>query len=155
MAKIGYYKTSFKNQQTGVQMYSVRLVPYSVLDGESVVGLAVKDSNINPQDMAAGFAALSQAIEDFVLNGHSVSIEGLGNFSLSAKTGKWDAENQKWVSAGADSMDGVDDANIKGVYVRFRPSTQLRKELNEATFFEVNNEATLFGRTKGGNLALA
>lgn len=150
MANIGYYKTSFKNSQTGAKMYTVRLVPYSVIDTESLVSLALKDSNINPQDMGMGFAALGQAIEDFVLNGHSVTLDGLGNFSLSCKTGKWDAEQGKWVSAGSDSADGVDNANIKGVYVRFRPCTRLRQELNAASLFEVKSAGTSFGKAKSG-----
>lgn len=155
MANIGYYKTSFVNKQSGLKMYTVRLTPYSVLDTESVINQALKDSNIKAQDMAVAFAALGQAIEDFVLNGHSVSIDGLGTFRLTAKTGKWDAQNQKWTSGGADSMDGVDNANIKGVYVRFRPSRLLRKELDNATFFEVNSQDTPFGKARSGNVAQA
>lgn len=154
MPSIGYYKTSFKNQLTGLKMYTVRLVPYSVMDADSVVKHAVKDSNINPQDMGMGFAALSQAIEDFVLNGHSITLDGLGNFRLTCRTGKWDAKNKKWTSAGADTIDGVDNRNIRGVYVRFRPCTKLRQELNRVSFFKVDNTSTLFGRTKGGNLRL-
>ena len=71
------------------------MVPYSVIDSEEVVELACKDSNINRQDLAVGFAALCQAIENFVLQGHSVTLAGLGNFRLTAKTGKWDEENKK------------------------------------------------------------
>ena len=148
MANIGYYKTEVKNPITGDKMYSVRLVSYSLIDSESVVALACKDSNINRQDMAVGFAALCQAIEDFVLQGHSVTLDGLGNFRLTAKTGKWDAENGKWVSGGADSMDDVTPNNIKGVFVRFRPCKELRTEMNKVHLFDVTK--TLFGGTKGG-----
>lgn len=145
---IGYYKTKFENRIDGNEMYTVRLVPYSVIDKDSVVGLACKDSNINRQDMAVGFAALSQAIENFVLQGHSVTLDGLGNFRLTAKTGKWDAQAEKWVSGGADNMDDVTVDNIKGVYLRFRPCKQLREELNSAKFFDVTK--SLFGSVVGG-----
>lgn len=150
MANLGFYKTSREDEATGAKRYTVRLVPYSVIDKQAVVELALKDSNINRQDLAAGFAALGQAIEDFVLNGHSVTLDGLGNFRLTCKTGEWDATTQKWKSAGKDNMDDVSTNGIRGVYVRFRPCKALREEINHASFFEVTN--TLFGKTKGGKL---
>lgn len=148
MANIGYYKTEVKNPVTGEKMYSVRLVPYTLIDSEQVVAYACKDSNVKRQDMAVGFSALCQAIEDFVLQGHSVTLDGLGNFRLTAKTGKWDAEAGKWVSGGVDNMDDVTPNNIKGVYLRFRPCTSLRRDLKNAGLFNVTK--TLFGGTKGG-----
>ncbi|MGN1236974.1 MAG: hypothetical protein ACI4TS_05965, partial [Bacteroidaceae bacterium] len=102
----------------------------------------------NRQDLAVGFAALCQAIEEFVLQGHSVTLDGLGNFRLTAKTGKWDAENKKWISAGCESMDEVSPDNIRGVYLRFRPCTALRNELKKISMFDVTK--TLFGGTMGG-----
>ena len=148
MAKIGFYKTEVCNPKGTGKLYSVRMVPYSVIDSEEVVELACKDSNINRQDLAVGVAALCQAIENFVLQGHSVTLAGLGNFRLTAKTGKWDEENKKWVSAGSESMDGVSTDNIRGVYLRFRPCTALRNELKNISMFDVTK--TLFGGTMGG-----
>lgn len=148
MSKIGYYKTSFENPLSGNTMYTVKLVPYGVIDSQEAIMLASKDANIRPQDMAMGFAALSQAIEDFVLQGHSVTLPGLGNFRLTSKSGVWDAKKKKWKSGGADSMDKVTPDNIRGVYVRFRPSTELRTELANARFYNVTK--TKFGGTKGG-----
>ena len=153
MANLGFYKTKREDETSGVTRYSVRLVPYSVIDKEAVVNLALKDSNINRQDLAMGFAALGQAIEDFVLNGHSVTLDGLGNFRLTCKTGIWDDRTKKWTSAGRTSMDDVSTNDIKGVYIRFRPCKALREEINSASFFEVTN--TLFGKTKGGKLNLS
>ena len=148
MANLGFYKYKFENQVTGEDMYTVRVVPYSIIDKESLISLACKDSNINRQDMAMAFSALSQAIESFVLQGHSVTLDGLGNFRLTCKTGKWYEKKQKWVSGGADSMDDVDVNNIKGVYLRFRPCTQLRNEMKRVKYFDVTK--SLFGGTIGG-----
>ncbi len=148
MAEIGYYKTEVKNPVSGEKMYSVRLAAYSVIDSEQIVDLAVKDSNVKRHDMAVGFSALCQAIEDFVLQGHSVTLEGLGNFRLSAKSGVWDSENNKWTSAGKDNKEDVTSKDIKGVYLRFRPCTALRTELNNASLFDVTK--TPFGGAKGG-----
>ena len=148
MANIGYYKTEVKNPRSGDKMYSVRLATYSLIDSEQVVAAACKVSNIKKHDMAVGFAALCQAIEDFVLQGHSVTLDGLGNFRLTAKSGKWDEENKKWVSGGCDNMDDVIPNNIRGVYVRFRPCAALRRELDNAGLFDITK--TLFGGTRGG-----
>lgn len=152
MAKIGYYKTSFKNSQTGLKMYTVRLAPYSMIDDASVVDYAVSDSSINAKDVAQGCAALAQAIGDFVLNGHSITLEGLGNFRTTCQTGKWNSTSNKWGSAGASAMDGVSSEDIKNLYVRFRPCASLRDEINSASFFKVDNLSSLFGKSKGGKL---
>ncbi len=148
MAEIGFYKTEKRNPTTGEKVYTVRLVPYSVMSSDEIVARTFKDSNIKRHDMAVGFSALCQAIEDFVMQGHSVSLDGLGNFRLSARTGKWDAENNKWTSAGKDNKEDVTPKDIKGVYLRFRPCTALRTELNNAGLFDVTK--TPFGGAKGG-----
>ena len=59
----------------------------------------------------------------------------------------WDEKKKKWVSGGADSMDDVTPDNIRGVFVRFRPCSELRAEMTAAKFFDVTK--TLFGGTKG------
>lgn len=142
--KLGFRVYEHEDADTGVKKYGVRLVPYSKIDEESVVRLALADSNINGQDLAAGFAALTQAIYDFVLNGHSVTLDGLGNFRLTCKTGVWDEQEQKWTSAGKNSEEDVSADDIRGVYVRFRPCTSLREQMKQATFFDVSK--TVFGK---------
>lgn len=152
---IRYYKTTFKNQQTGVQMYSVRLTPYSVIDEESACDYSVHNSNINRQELRAGFSALNQAIENFVLNGNNIILTDLGLFYTSVRTGKWDAESGKWVSGGADTMDDVDNANIRTLSIRFRPCTSLKNQMSLAKFAEISTDGDLLGRAKSGNLAIA
>lgn len=148
MGKLAYYTREFENQLDGETLYCARLAKYSKLDEEQVVELAQKDSNIKASDMAVGLSALGQAITDFVLNGHSVTINGLGNFRLTAKTGIWDSKKKKWKSAGKTSMDDVSASDIKRVYVRFRPCTSLRRELDKTSLFDMTK--TLFGGTLGG-----
>lgn len=146
MAKLAYYTREFENPLSGNKMYCAALAKYTTFENEDVIAHALRDSNINASDFAVAFSALAQAIEDFVLNGHSVTISGLGNFRLTAKTGLWDAKKKKWKSAGRDSMDKVQSSDIKQVYVRFRPCRQLREEMKTAKFFD-------FTKTKlGGGL---
>ena len=127
--KLGYRIYKNEDADTGAAKYGVRLVPYSKIGEEDIVRLALAET---------------QAIYDFVLNGHSVTLDGLGNFRLTCKTGEWDEKTQKWKSAGKDSMDDVSSDGIKGVYVRFRPCTQLREQMKRATFFDVSK--TVFGK---------
>ncbi len=148
MGKIAYYTREFENQLSGETLYCARLAKYSTLNAEQVVALAQQDANVNASDMAVAFSALGQAINDFVLNGHSVTLDGLGNFRLTAKTGVWDAKKKKWKSAGRTSMDDVSASDIKGIYVRFRPCTELRRELENVELFDMTK--TLFGGTVGG-----
>ena len=92
--------------------------------------------------------ALSDAIFNYVFNGHSVTIDGLGCFYPSVKTGLWDDKKKKWKSAGKTSMDDVSPADIKGVYVRFRPCTALREQLKKLKYEDITK--TKFGGDLGG-----
>ena len=73
----------------------------------------------------------------------------INNFRLTCKTGEWDEKTQKWKSAGKDNMDDVSSDGIKGVYVRFRPCTQLREQMKGASFFDVSK--TVFGKKWADN----
>lgn len=147
MGKLGYYTRDFENPLSGNTMYVAALAKYSVLDEEAVINLAAQDSNLNKGDMAVAFTALSQAIENFVLNGHSVTIAGLGNFRLTSKSGVWDEKKKKWKSGGSDSMDKVTPDKIRGVYVRFRPCRDIKTEMSTAKFFDITK--TKFGGGMG------
>ena len=142
--KLGYKTYKKEDENTGITKYGVRLVPYSKIGELDIVRLALSDSNINAQDLAVGFSALTQAIHDFVLNGHSVTLDGLGTFRLSCKTGVWDEKTQKWKSAGKTSMSDVSATDIKSIYVRFKPCTALRERMKDVSFFNVKN--TAFGK---------
>ena len=125
-------------------------MPYSKIGEDDIVRLALADSNINTQDLGTGFAALTQAIYDFVLNGHSVTLDGLGNFRLTCKTGEWDEKTQKWKSAGKDNMDDVSTDGIKGVYVRFRPMSARRCAARSGqTTRQILNRIGTFKRAEG------
>jgi len=147
MGKVGYYIRSFENPLDGETLYTVRLKNYSTIDKNDIVALAQKDSNLNAGDLAIGFSAMQQAINDFVLNGHSVTLDGIGCFTLSCKTGIWDTKKNKWKSAGKTSMEDVSSSDIKAVYVRFRPCTLLRQQMAQTKFFSI--KGTKFGTENG------
>ena len=139
--KLGYRTYKKEEENTGVVNYGARLVTYSKIGELDIVRLALSDSNINAQDLAVGFSALTQAIHDFVLNGHSVTLDGLGTFRLSCKTGVWEEKTKKWKSAGKTVASDVSANDIRSIYVRFKPCTALREKLNGASFFDVTRTA--------------
>lgn len=149
--KIAFRKTRFTNKQSGLTMYTVRPIRYSTISEEAATDYALHNSNLNRQELVTGFAAIRQAMDNFLLNGHNIVIDGLGVFFSTARTGKWDEQNKKWVSGGADSMDGVDNANIKTVKIGFRPCTALRKEMQNAEM-SLQGTKTLLYRSLTGQV---
>ncbi|MBR1917458.1 MAG: hypothetical protein IJ832_06425 [Bacteroidaceae bacterium] len=140
MARLGYYPYMMEDPDSGAKKYSVRLKAYSTISEEEVMNKGAVMANCSSGELARGFAALSQVIDELVFNGHSVTIKNLGCFTLSTQTGLWDDKTQKWKSAGRDSMDDVSSSDIRGLYLRFYPCAAIRKELQGSTFFNVVDE---------------
>ena len=148
MGKIGFYTHEFENPLDGETLYCARHARYSELGTQDMIEYSAQNQRVDEQSMLTGMGALSDAIFNYVLNGHSVTIDGLGCFYLSAKTGLWDDKKKKWKSAGKTSMDDVSPADIKGVYVRFRPCTALREQLKKLKYEDITK--TKFGGDLGG-----
>ncbi len=141
--RVAYKVNSVVDEDSGAKKAYARLVPYSKLDKNYILTKAAEFAGMTEAQMEAGFAALSEAMQYFVLNGHSVTLNGLGTFSFSTKTGIWNAQTQKWQSAGHDSMDDVSSTDIKGVYLRFRPCNVLNDAIGSSKFFYA--DGTAFG----------
>lgn len=147
--KLGFTIKSMEDEATGAKKYYAALVPFSVLQKEYVNKWAADFVKVSEAQMRIGFEALADAIEYFVLNGHSVTLDGLGNFTFSTRTGVWNERTSKWDSAGRESMDDVKASDIRATYVRFRPATQLRVKLGGVSLFCVDD--TTFGYQKINN----
>lgn len=141
--KLGFTISSVEDPDTGNVKYFARLRPFTTLTENEINKWAATFMNVSEASMRAAFSALAEAIEYFVLNGHSVTFGGIGNFTFTTKTGIWDAQTQKWTSAGKNNMDDVSPSDIRATYVRFRPSTSLRNALGCSSL--VNIEDTTFG----------
>lgn len=139
--KLGYTIVSREDESTGTMKYYAALVPFSKLDEEYINRWAAKFMKVSEAQMKIGFQALADAVQYFVLNGHSVTLNGLGCFFFSTRTGIWDDQRQKWVSAGKESMDDVKATDIRATYVRFRPSTLLRETLGGSAVFCLDDQA--------------
>lgn len=141
--KLGYTIRTMEDEATGTNKYFAALVPFSKLDKEYINKWAADFMKVSEAQMRVAFNALADAIQYFVLNGHSVTLDGLGNFTFSTKTGIWNAQQNKWTSAGRESMDDVKPTDIRATYIRFRPCTTLSEKLGASTLFCIDD--TTFG----------
>ena len=141
--KLGFTVVSREDESTGAMRYYAALVPYDTLDEQFINEWAAQFMKVSEAQMRVAFEALADAIEYFVLNGHSVTLKGLGNFTFSTKTGIWSEQRQKWTSAGKESAEDCVATDIKGTYIRFRMSTELREKLGAATLYNIDE--TRFG----------
>ena len=91
---------------------------YSKISSEQIIHYASENSGIPKAQMASSFYALSQTVEQFLLNGHSLELMNLGSlyFSVSAKA----VENEE--DAGAKA--------VRRLSIKFRQSKKLRDMIN-------------------------
>lgn len=91
---------------------------YSKISSEQIIQYASENSGVPKAQMASAFYALSQTVEQFLLNGHSLELLNLGSlyFSVSAKA----VENEE--DAGAKA--------VRRLSIKFRQSKKLRDMIN-------------------------
>lgn len=100
------------------QRYITSPVRYSTITAEDLINYACENSGIPKAQMASAFYAINQQIEQFVLNGHALTLGTLGTFYLSAKTKASETPEE----AGTDA--------VVRISVKFRQSKRLRNLLN-------------------------
>ena len=62
--------------------YVSRAVTYSKIDGDEVLVLAAQNSGINQAQLSAAMYAIRQSFINFLMNGHSVELPGVGIFRV-------------------------------------------------------------------------
>ena len=82
-----------------------------------------ENAHVPLAQIPAVFSAITKAIENFCLNGHSVTFPDLGTFRASLN------------SAGVENEDDFKTDKIKGIKLRFLPSAKLNYELRANTSF--------------------
>lgn len=98
--------------------YVLRPVRYTTMNGDDITDYCTSNSSIPKAYVGATITALSQCIENFLLNGHSVVFPGLGTFSLSSN-GITETDAAK---AGVEQLNKLK--------VRFLPCTRLKEKVN-------------------------
>ncbi|MDY6206404.1 MAG: HU family DNA-binding protein [Prevotella sp.] len=96
--------------------------PKSVLVGsavttEQVAKRLAAESTVSPADVRAVLTALSGVMGDYMAQGRSVKLDGIGSFYFTAATNKNGVDTEKEVTANL----------INGVRIRFVPETRYRR----------------------------
>lgn len=93
---------------------------YSTIDYKAIIGYAAKAAAVPESSIEMAMEAIYDAMNYFVLNGHSVQIPNLGTFSIGvrAKGAMSEAEFTAQFSQ-----------NLRGVYIHFLPDSELKQML--------------------------
>ena len=96
--------------------YPKSVLVMSPVSTEQVAKRLAAESTVSPADVRAVLTALGGVMGDFMAQGRSVKLDGVGSFYFTAVTNKNGVATEKEVSAN----------QISGVRVRFLPETRYR-----------------------------
>ena len=102
--------------------YVSRAVTYSKIDGEDVLEYASQNSGINQAQLSAAMYAIRQSFINFLLNGHSVELPGVGTFR---------------VGVNAKMVDEASQVSVDQIYrrkIHYLPSIALKDRLMRISF---------------------
>ena len=102
--------------------YVSRAVTYSKIDGDEVLELAAQNSGINQAQLSAAMYAIRQSFINFLMNGHSVELPGVGIFR---------------VGVNAKMVDEVSKVSVDQIYrrkIHYLPSIDLKNRLTRISF---------------------
>ena len=109
---VNYLKSD--SVEGGYKLYPVR---YSTIKGNSLVESCSKNSYVPKAYMEAAMVAIIEAMENHLLNGHSIELPDFGIFSISCES----------TVAKTPAEAGIHQ--LKGLKINFRPSTTLKTKL--------------------------
>lgn len=96
------------------------------IDTNTLYAAMASNAHIPLAQIPAAFHAIVKSIENFCMNGHSVTIPDLGSFRLTIH------------SASAATEEDFTKEHIRGLRMRFVPASKLRYEINANTSFVRN-----------------
>lgn len=122
MGQIKYNVVGAKNPQTGSLIYIAQVARAPRITLADLIDSIAQNSQLPRAVLPTALNAILKSINNFVLNGHSVSIPRLGTFSVTMH------------SHGAETEEAFDiSTNYRGLTVRFLPSTELKEQLQYNT----------------------
>lgn len=122
---------------TTTSAYVLRPVRYTTMTSNDIVNYCAANSIVPKAYLSASMVALSQCIENFLLNGHSVEFPNLGIFSLSSR------------GISESDVNKVGVAQLAKLNVRFLPCTQLKTEV-ENVDLQFDGVYDIAGETEDG-----
>ena len=103
-----------KNPKTGLLKYRGQKILESNISGKELYALIEQNSGLPTNKVVTAANAIVKAIRQFMMNGHDVSVKGLGTFGL------------RMTSETASTAAGWDTSMIKSFNLKFRPDTDIR-----------------------------
>ena len=98
--------------------YVIRPVRYSTIDSADIVESVAKNSYVPRAFVSAALIGITEAIENYLLNGHSIQLENFGTFSLSCE------------GSVAPTAETAGMEQFKALRLNFRPSTVLKAKID-------------------------
>lgn len=114
-----------KNPKTGYVAWYLQKRKYDTISSKELVEAMARNTGIPVAKVAMATDAIVKQLKNFLLNGHSVNIIGLGTFSPRIK------------SRPSDSKDAVTADNVKALLLKFRPQTDIREDMKNTVGYEV------------------
>ena len=111
---MGFYKKVKMN--VNGKWYAKSVLVMSPVSTEQVAKRIAAESTVSPADVRAVLTALGGVMDDYMSQGRSVKLDGVGSFYFTAVTSK----------NGVDKPEDVNATLIRGVRVRFIPETRYR-----------------------------
>lgn len=103
------------------EMYVTRAKRYSTIDGETFLDFVARNTRLDRYIVKAAAGAIAKEFANFVFNGHSVSVPGIGIFRFG-------------INAKAATVQ--DEVGVKKVYRRkilYRPTTDIKTLLKNTS----------------------
>lgn len=108
---MAFYKK--RKQKINGKWYPASITVGKPVTTDEVAKRLASESTVSPADTYAVLKSLGGVLADFMANGRTVKLDGLGTFYYTAATS----------GKGVDSEDKVSASQITGVRVRFIPET--------------------------------
>ena len=118
-----------KNPKTGLLKYRGQKMLESNITGKELYALIEQNSGLPTNKVVTAANAIVKAIRQFMMNGHDVSVKGLGTFGL------------RMTSETASTAAGWDTSMIKSFNLKFRPDTDIRINAQLNTSFQRKDNA--------------
>lgn len=114
-----------KNPKTGKMAWYLQKRKYDTISSKELVEAMARNTGIPVAKVAMATDAIVKQLKNFLLNGHSVNIIGLGTFSPRIK------------SRPSTTKDAVSADNVKALLLKFRPQTDIREDMKNTVGYEV------------------
>lgn len=121
-----------KNPHTGRVAWYLQKRKYDTISSKELVEAMARNTGIPVAKVAMATDAIVKQLKNFLLNGHSVNIIGLGTFSPRIK------------SRPSNTKEEVSADNVKALLLKFRPQTDIREDMKNTVGYEViHSDVTL------------